>query len=145
MYVINIDMASVYNGYVSYAYSDIESANLIQIFDICATREKPKTIPFVREDDIFQFEFLDIDHSDSGDLYPDFALSLGDSEKIVEIIRNTVADRKSLIVQCFAGVSRSGAISKFANEKFGLIRRNQHGKEFNKHVYKLLNRVYKNV
>lgn len=140
MFVINTDMASVYNGFLASLYGDLKAANMIQIFDPCCARQKPNDIMFVKE--IVQFEFLDIDEKASPDIYPDFAMTKEDAKLILEFIKKTDAQNRSLIVHCFAGVSRSGAVAKFASEKFNFIRRNAHCNLFNEHVYQLLNEVY---
>lgn len=42
------------------------------------------------------------------------------AKRIVNFLQESYVKRKDVIVHCFAGISRSGAVAKFANEYWGL-------------------------
>lgn len=52
----------------------------------------------------------------------DIACQLTDAKvnKILEFTNKTIEKRKDLVVHCFMGISRSGAVAKFVNEYWGL-------------------------
>ena len=78
-------------------------------------------------------KFADIDDNSSG-------FTDKDAERVVNFVQESFVKRKDVVVHCFAGISRSGAVAKFVNEYWGL------GDEFleayaghNRHIfYKLL-------
>jgi len=78
-------------------------------------------------------KFADIDDNSSG-------FTDKDAEHVVNFVQESFVKRKDVVVHCFAGISRSGAVAKFVNEYWGL------GDEFleayaghNRHIfYKLL-------
>lgn len=58
------------------------------------------------------FVFKDL-NGDESDFTPEMA------KDIIDFIEQTAASGKELVVHCFAGISRSGAVAKFASEYFG--------------------------
>lgn len=52
----------------------------------------------------------------------DIACQLTDAKarKIIEFTTKTIEKKKDLVVHCFMGISRSGAVAKFVNEYWGL-------------------------
>lgn len=57
--------------------------------------------------------FQDIDDLSSG-------FTEQKAKRIVNFLQESYVKRKDVIVHCFAGISRSGAVAKFANEYWGL-------------------------
>ena len=57
--------------------------------------------------------FQDIDNPSSG-------FHEGKAKRVVNFLQESYVKRKDVIVHCFAGISRSGAVAKFANEYWGL-------------------------
>lgn len=74
-------------------------------------------------------KFADIDDNSSG-------FTDKDAERVIDFAQESFVKRKDIIVHCFAGISRSGAVAKFINEYWGL------GNEYletyaghNRHIY----------
>ena len=57
--------------------------------------------------------FADMDDSSSG-------FDSKKAETICNFLEQSFRKKKDVIVHCFAGISRSGAVAKFANEYYGL-------------------------
>lgn len=109
----NHDMASVYNGYcLNGVPADM---TLIQIFDICATRDFPEEFSRrVAPENRHSFEFLDVE--DSNPEFDDFACTQEQADQIVKILKDALEADRRVLVHCFAGVSRSGAVVEMAVE-----------------------------
>ena len=58
-------------------------------------------------------KFQDIDDNSSG-------FTDKDAQRIVEFAQESYIKRKDIVVHCFAGISRSGAVAKFINEHWAL-------------------------
>lgn len=74
-------------------------------------------------------KFQDIDDNSSG-------FTDKDAQRVINFVQESVVKRKDIVVHCFAGISRSGAVAKFVNEHWGL------GDEYletyqghNRHIY----------
>jgi predicted protein tyrosine phosphatase len=78
---------------------------LIQITDPASWVPKP-SYQFVKT---YHFEFLDVEAKDQV-LDPAMKISEQQAQSIAEILRDALANDMNVIVHCFAGVSRSGAV-----------------------------------
>jgi len=58
-------------------------------------------------------KFADIDDNSSG-------FTDKDADRIVQFAQESYIKRKDIVVHCFAGISRSGAVAKFVNEYWAL-------------------------
>jgi len=74
-------------------------------------------------------KFADIDDNSSG-------FTDKNAERVINFVQESYVKRKDVVVHCFAGISRSGAVAKFINEYWGL------GNEYletyaghNRHIY----------
>lgn len=115
MWIKNTDMASVYNGYEAdlMKYKDFESIDLIQIFGILRTLDFPKPfkdIGVIKKS--YQFEFEDVDETDENfierGIQPEQAIAIHNA------LMDAYNGNRNVIVHCFAGVSRSGAVVDYA-------------------------------
>lgn len=97
------------------AYADIpvayhmdvgDKALLIQIVDPCMKFPEPKA----KFEIIKKFEFLDIEPDDS-DLSM-FAMTQGQAAQIVALLKQALEEKRNVIVHCFAGICRSGAVAE---------------------------------
>lgn len=57
--------------------------------------------------------FADVEDESSG-------LTQEVAERIVDFVEDSLAQKQDLLVHCFAGISRSGAVAKFVNEYLSL-------------------------
>ncbi len=92
-----------------------ENSMLIQIVD--PAMEFPKPIYNFKE--VHQFEFLDIEEdglTNNGDGtwtdMSEFAVTQEQADKLVELLQHALANRMDVVVQCHAGVCRSGAVAE---------------------------------
>jgi len=81
--------------------------------------------------------FKDIDSGESG-------LTKDDCKKVIELAQYAVDNNLKIIVHCFAGVSRSGAVAKWINDY--LAKRQEQYltdyKGYNRYVYQMLESAY---
>lgn len=75
---------------------------LIRIFDP-ASAYRPA--PEKEFNAIYEFEFLDIEDEDNA-----FAIDRTQSNKIARILKDCLRDELNVVVHCYAGVCRSGAV-----------------------------------
>lgn len=85
-----------------------EDMVLIQIVDPCMRFPKPKFEDKFNK--IFKFRFLDTDPEDLRFYESCFLISEDDAYKIVTILKDALANGSDVVVQCYAGVARSGAV-----------------------------------
>lgn len=77
---------------------------LIQIADPAGIFAEPK----FGFRDRYQFEFLDAERDD--DFVEEFKISLKQAKQLVNILKHSLDNQMNVIVQCNAGLCRSGAI-----------------------------------
>lgn len=71
---------------------------------------------FAPHGNVLSLCFHDVDK-----VYPGYTLfSEEDAVKVIEFLTEKVYDGDNLLVHCFAGISRSGAVGTFARELYGL-------------------------
>lgn len=80
---------------------------LIQIADPAYGFPKPKH----EFKSIHQFEFLDEDDPDHPD-FGEFTITEEQAEAIASILNKAMFDNSNVIVHCFAGICRSGAVAE---------------------------------
>lgn len=92
-----------------------ENSMLIQIMDPCSTWPMPKH----QFKEIHQFEFLDIEDDGltnlgDGELtdMSEFAITNDQANQIAILLKKALDSRMDVIVHCFAGVCRSGAVAE---------------------------------
>jgi len=83
-----------------------ENSMLIQIMDT-ATSWWPKPKHNFKE--VHQFEFLDIERNDSC-IDPAMKISDEQAQQLVALLQHALDKRMDVIVHCFAGICRSGAV-----------------------------------
>lgn len=92
------------------------NTHIISVNDTLSELKEMKYISenngFDRDSAKFLF-FRDIDNADSG-------FTVRTAEQIIEFADYSVKSNKNILVHCFAGISRSGAIAKFINEHWML-------------------------
>lgn len=114
---------------------DIYNVNLISISDNHDERVEMETLwlkNFESKGDAKFYSFADVDDTTSG-FTNDIAKSM------VEFAQHSFDTKSDMIVHCFAGISRSGAVAKFINEHFMLGER--YLEEYNGHnryIYNML-------
>ena len=107
---------------------EMDNFNLISINDTTKDLEYMRSLRDDDDDAIF-VKFQDEDSELSG-----FTEELADSLNM--FIDESFKKKKDIIVHCFAGVSRSGAVAKYINEYYGLGDRYlEDYVGHNKHVY----------
>lgn len=82
-----------------------ENSILIQILDPPGDFPKPK----YNFKEIYQFQFLDIEENDYA-LDEEMRCSKSQAEELVKILYHALHNQMNVIVHCYAGVSRSGAV-----------------------------------
>lgn len=80
---------------------------LIQILDTCSIFPVSPRYNFA---EIHQFEFLDIDDPIGTDLPPECLCTHAVANQLVQILNRALVNRHNVLVHCFAGVCRSGAV-----------------------------------
>lgn len=88
---------------------------LIQITDPASWRPEPKHE--FRE--IHHFEFLDIEDGDEA-LEPEMFISPHQAKELVRLLRNALDKNMNVVVHCYAGVCRSGAVAA-VGERMGFM------------------------
>lgn len=81
-----------------------ENSMLIQIMDPCAWWPEPKH----KFKEIHQFEFLDIEDDDEN--AEELGISDAQAAQLVELLKHAYKNKMNVIVHCFAGICRSGAV-----------------------------------
>lgn len=90
-----------------------ENSMLIQITDVEVPGQH--TTPWIPEPkhkfkEIHQFEFLDIEDSDP--YVNKYGITEEQAAQIVELLKHALENRMQVVVHCFAGVCRSGAVAE---------------------------------
>lgn len=80
---------------------------LIQIMDPAGWFPEPKH----EFKEIHRFEFLDIDDNDQAD-DPEMFVSESQAKELVNLLKHALDKNMNVVVHCFAGVSRSGAVAQ---------------------------------
>lgn len=93
----------------AYHHDAGQNSMLIQIMDPPGDFPKPK----FNFSEIYQFQFLDIEDCDSAD-DPEMYISESQAVELVRLLRKALDNRMNVVVHCFAGVSRSGAVVEVA-------------------------------
>jgi predicted protein tyrosine phosphatase len=108
-----------------------ESHAIISISDTNYELAEIKT--YIEDKNVAFFQFQDVD-----DPHESGCISLDQAKKIVAFIEKN-KDKDYIIVHCFIGVSRSGAVAKWINEEYGLdLAALEHYKAYNRKVYDTL-------
>jgi len=127
---------------IDFSQVNTEKTVLIQISDP-ASRFATHNSKFKEE---HQFEFLDLDekHTSLLSQMGEFCITEQQSFEIVKILLEAKALENNVLVQCYSGVYRSGAICKFAVDylKFERGFNRSSDELFNTLVYKALESVY---
>ena len=104
-WIENVSWDDVKNGW----HSDMgDNAMLIQIADPATFFPDPKK-PFK---EIYQFEFLDIEDPDvkNDPAMGEFAITDEQAQQLVDLLQRALDNSMNVLVHCFAGVCRSGAV-----------------------------------
>lgn len=101
-WIQNVAMSDIGNGL---HMNPGPNAMLIQIMDPASVFPKPK----YQFKEIHQFEFLDIEEKDFA-LDEAMRCSHEQAAELVKLLQHALANRMNVIVHCFAGVCRSGAV-----------------------------------
>ena len=80
---------------------------LIQIMDPAGWFPTPKH----EFKEIHRFEFLDIDDNDEAD-DPEMFISESQAKELVNLLRHALDKNMNVVVHCYAGVARSGAVAQ---------------------------------
>lgn len=78
---------------------------LIQITEVSVENCPVPKYPFK---EIKKFAFMDVEKGD--DLFEDFGISEEQGEELAEILKKALAEDTNVVVHCFAGLCRSGAV-----------------------------------
>jgi predicted protein tyrosine phosphatase len=113
MFIENVAMADIPTAFHMDAG---ERAMLIQILDPCMRFPIPKA----KFEIIKQFEFLDVEPGGRANLatphdYDDlneFAMTRTQAKEIVALLKQALEERRNVVVHCFAGICRSGAVAE---------------------------------
>jgi len=92
-----------------------ENSMLIQISDPDSDEVGLYTTPWFPEPkhkfkEVHRFQFLDIE--DDNLLVSDYGITDEQAERIVELLKHAQENRMNVVVHCFAGVCRSGAVAE---------------------------------
>lgn len=102
-FIENISASDVQNGH----HRDPgRNAMLISIADPASWRPPPKHL-FA---EIHNFEFLDIKEDDFA-LDEEMRCSQAQADRLVQLLQHALDNNMNVIVHCYAGVSRSGAVA----------------------------------
>lgn len=82
-----------------------ENSMLISITDPASWRPTPAH----NFKEIHHFEFLDIEDGDHAD-DPEMFISEAQAKELVKLLRHALDNRMNVVVHCFAGLCRSGAV-----------------------------------
>lgn len=110
----NYDQASIYNGYAANEWKYHNDMFLIQIFDPNCTLDFPKTVIGNVVSEYVQFEFLDVDETIEYKSLLDFAITQEQANEIHNILKECLENDEDVLVHCFMGVCRSGAVVQHA-------------------------------
>jgi protein-tyrosine phosphatase len=88
---------------------------LIQIMDPASWFPEPKH----EFKEIHHFEFLDIEDGDEAD-DPEMFISTEQAKELVRLLRHALDKNMNVVVHCYAGVSRSGAVAT-VGEQMGFM------------------------
>jgi predicted protein tyrosine phosphatase len=111
MFIQNVAMADIPKG----DHMDAgERGMLIQILDPCMQFPVPKA----KFEIVKQFEFLDIEPGGTNNFknndsaLEEFAMTEAQAKEIVVLLKQAFEERRNVVVHCFAGVCRSGAVAE---------------------------------
>ena len=113
MFIQNVAMIDIPRG----DHMDAgERGMLIQILDPCMQFPVPKA----KFEIIKQFEFLDVEPGGRANLATDqnygnleeFAMTEAQAKEIVSLLKQAFEERRNVVVHCFAGICRSGAVTE---------------------------------
>lgn len=100
------------------AYADIpvayhmdagDRAMLIQIVDPGMKFPEPKA----KFEIIKRFEFLDVEENDKdSELFEEFSMKPSQAVEIVALLKQALEEKRNVVVHCFAGICRSGAVTE---------------------------------
>jgi protein-tyrosine phosphatase len=82
-----------------------ENSMLISITDPASWRPTPAH----KFKEIHNFEFLDVERDDHVD-DEEMKISDADAKRLVELLQHALENRMNVVVHCFAGICRSGAV-----------------------------------
>jgi len=102
--------------YINENYFTNTSCDLVSISDTHSEAEQMKKLWLANKKDTNAAVFLrfaDMDDSSSG-------FDAKKAETICNFLEQSFRKKKDVMVHCFAGISRSGAVAKFVNEYYGL-------------------------
>lgn len=117
-----------------------ETFNIISINDYNSEKEEIETLYENGENDkenLLTLVFKD-DYPNPGEFTPEVA------QKIIDFVKKTKAENRELVIHCWAGISRSGAVAKWINEYFEYnIPYWSNYKDYNKAVHHILTETSK--
>lgn len=102
MFIQNVPLSAISTGF---HYDAGQNSMLIQICD--PGHSFP--VPLKEFKEIYQFEFLDIEHDDGTPAW-DFRPTQEQAQQIVDLLAHAKKNRMNVIVHCHAGKCRSGAV-----------------------------------
>ena len=107
MFIQNVAYIDVING----NHFDVgERGVLIQIVDVGWEYPKPKA----KFEEIHQFTFSDMDELGKGNMLNTNSklMTQEQAKAIVEVLKRALEEKRNVIVHCFAGLCRSGAVAE---------------------------------
>lgn len=121
-------------------FISINDSNTENIF----FKENKSNLLIIKFDDVSENEALEYNQKNETKLK---AFDENDAKNIISFIEQN-KDKKSCIIHCSAGISRSGAVGLFINDYFNLnykefIKTNPHIHP-NQHILRVLNNTYRN-
>jgi predicted protein tyrosine phosphatase len=84
-----------------------EDGILIQICEPAQDFPNP-AFKFLPEN-IYKFDFCDVEE-DGGELFEEFGMKPSQAEEIAKVLKMALEQERNVIVHCFAGLCRSGAV-----------------------------------
>lgn len=105
-YIENCSADDISNGK---HYDAGSNSMLIQIMDPPGDFPTPK----YKFKEVYQFQFLDIEDCDPAD-DPEMYISVEQSKELVRLLHRALDNSMNVVVHCWAGVSRSGAVVEVA-------------------------------
>ncbi len=119
-----------------------ELFNIISINDYASEKEEIETLyenGDGNKDNLLAVVFKD-DYPNPGEFTPEVA------QQIIDFVKKTKDENRELIIHCWAGISRSGAVAKWINEYFDYnIPYWSNYKDYNKAVHHILTATSQNM
>lgn len=112
LWAVNVDCLDFKNR--RFMGTPPEKTVLIRIGDPCFDFALPQGVSPLVWAGVYTFEFLDVDEPEN-----EFAIREDQAAELANVLRNAAANRFHVVVHCYAGIARSGAVVEFLTRHLG--------------------------